>query len=201
MVNIENYGDFKSVGKNKKKRQIILTHTSREVEEYLTSLKFRYNGKYDKIPNFLITKDGRVLQLLSEIEYSNYFTNKSINKNSIIISLENLGWLEKKSLTNYYINWKGSIYNQQVYEKKWRDFFFWDVYSDNQLISLSELCFKMVELFNIPKKCVGHNTKIDGIEKFDGIVTRSNFESHFTDLNPSFNFENFIKLLENEQLA
>ena len=145
MVNIENYGDFKSVGKNKKKRQIILTHTSREVEEYLTSLKFRYNGKYDKIPNFLITKDGKVLQLLSEIEYSNYFTNKSINKNSIIISLENLGWLEKKSLTNYYINWKGSIYNEQGYEKKWRDFYFWQLYTPHQIKMTGELCKHLTE--------------------------------------------------------
>ena len=201
MDNIESYGQFKSKGKNKKKRQIILTHTSREVEEYLTSLKFRYNGKYDKIPNYLITKNGTILQLLPDTGYSNYFSDESINKNSIIISLENLGWLEKKVLTNHYINWKGSIYKEQVYEKKWRDFFFWDIYTDEQLKSLSEICFKLIETFNIPKKCVGHNTKIDGIEKFEGIASRSNYDSNFTDLNPSFNFEKFIKLIENEQLA
>ena len=116
MLNIQKYGNFKPTGKQKKKKQIILCHTSREVEEYLTSLKFRYNGKFDRIPNYVITRDGKILQLLSDISHTNYFNNENINRNSIIICLENLGWLEKKPLTNSYINWKGSIYNEQVYD-------------------------------------------------------------------------------------
>ena len=48
------------------------------------------------------------------------------------------------------------------------------------------------------KEVIEHNTKINGIEKFEGIVTRSNFESHFTDLSPAFDFENFRKKLKNE---
>ena len=123
MEGIIKYKDFKSVGNQKHKKQLILCHTSREVGEYLTSLKVRYNGKFDRIPHYVITKEGKVLQLLPDLGYSNYLADEVMNKNSIIISLENLGWLEKKPLSNYYINWKGSIYNQQVYEKKWRDFF------------------------------------------------------------------------------
>jgi hypothetical protein len=59
MLNIEKYGDFKVLGKHKKKTKIVLCHTSREVGEYLTSLKFRCNGKYDRIPHYIITKKGR----------------------------------------------------------------------------------------------------------------------------------------------
>jgi len=127
MLNIEKYGDFKVLGKHKKKTKIVLCHTSREVGEYLTSLKFRCNGKYDKIPHYVITKEGKVLQLLPDHGYTNYFTDDTLNKTSVLVCLENLGWLEKKPLTNYYINWKGSIYKQQVYEKKCqkkRDFIF-----------------------------------------------------------------------------
>ena len=58
------YGNFKTKYKSKNKKQIILCHTAREVNEYLTSLKFRFNGKYDKIPHYVITRDGKVLQLL-----------------------------------------------------------------------------------------------------------------------------------------
>jgi len=197
MLNIEKYGNFKTTGKQKKKKQIILCHTSREVEEYLTSLKFRYNSKYDKIPNYLITKNGKILQLLPDEGHSNFFTEDNINRNSIIVCLENLGWLEKKPLTNYYINWKGSIYNQEVYEKKWRDFFFWEPYSDEQMKSTAELCSHLTEILKIKKKCVGHNTRFEGIEHFEGIVSKSNFDGKYTDLNPSFNFGNFIKLIEN----
>jgi N-acetyl-anhydromuramyl-L-alanine amidase AmpD len=197
MLNIEKYGNFKTTGKQKKKKQIILCHTSREVEEYLTSLKFRYNSKYDKIPNYLITKNGKILQLLPDEGHSNFFTEDNINRNSIIVCLENLGWLEKKPLTNYYINWKGSIYNQEVYEKKWRDFFFWEPYSDEQMKSTAELCLHLTEILNIKKRCIGHNTRFEGIEHFEGIVSKSNFDGKYTDLNPSFNFGSFIKLIEN----
>jgi N-acetyl-anhydromuramyl-L-alanine amidase AmpD len=201
MIDIQKYGNFKPTGKQKKKKQIILCHTSREVKEYLTSLKLRYNGKFDKIPNYIITREGKILQLLSDDSHTNFFQESNINRNSIIICLENLGWLEKKPLTNYYINWKGSIYNQQVYEKKWRDYFFWQPYTDLQIKSTADLCNQLISDYKIDKRCIGHNVKIDGISEFEGIVTRSNFNSNFTDLNPSFNFETFRKFLENEQFA
>jgi N-acetyl-anhydromuramyl-L-alanine amidase AmpD len=197
MLNIEQYGNFKTTGKQKKKKQIILCHTSREVEEYLTSLKVRYNSKYDKIPNYIITKEGRILQLLPDEGHSNFFMESNINRNSIIVCLENLGWLEKKPLTNHYINWKGSIYNQEVYEKKWRDFFFWEPYSEAQVKSAAELCLHLTEILKIKKMCVGHNTKIDGVENFEGIVSKSNFDGRYTDLNPSFSFDTFNKLIHN----
>jgi len=201
MVKFEKYGNFESVGTQKEKKQIILCHTSREVQEYLASLQFRYNSKYDKIPNYVVTRDGKALQLLDDTSYSNFFSDSQINKNSVIICLENLGWLEKKPLTNYYINWKGSIYNQQVYEKKWRDFYFWHPYTDKQLETTAGLCKQIMKSLQIDKSCVGHNTKIEGIKKFEGISSRSNYDVIYTDLSPSFNFVNFIKLLENEQFA
>ena len=49
---------------------------------------------------------------------------------------------------------------------------------------------------NIPKKSIGHNTKFNGIEKFNGIVTKSNYDVIFTDVSPAFDFEKFNKLLE-----
>ena len=201
MVNIEKHRNFKSVGKYKKKTQIILCHTSREVEEYLASLNFRYNSKYDKIPNYVITREGKVLQLLSDQGYGNFFDDHITNKLSIFVMLENLGWLEKKPLTNHYINWKGSIYNEQVYEKKWRDFYFWQPYTPQQIKMSAELCKHLTETLQIENTCVGHNTKVDGIENFEGICSRSNYDTNYTDLNPSFNFETFIKFLENEQFA
>lgn len=178
-----------------------MCHTSREADEYLASLKFRYNGNYNKIPHYLIKKDGDVLQLLQNNNYSSFFDEGNINQNSIIISLENLGWMERKPLSNDYINWKGSIYNGEVYEKKWRDYFFWDLYTEKQINSLSELCLELCKEIGINKKCSGHNTKIDGITNFEGIISRSNIDSRFTDLSPSFNFENFIKKIEDEQIS
>jgi N-acetyl-anhydromuramyl-L-alanine amidase AmpD len=193
--------EFKINKIHKTKKQIILCHTSREVEEYLASLKFRYNGKYDKIPHYVVKKDGDVLQLLENSKAPNFFYNEKINNNSIIISLENLGWLERKPLSSDYINWKGSIYKGGVYEKKWRDYFFWDVYPEKQFESLVELCLNLCDELQIEKRCSGHNTKMDGMINFEGIASRSNFDSRFTDSSPSFNFENFLKKIEHGHIS
>lgn len=197
MFNIENFGNFKPKGIQKKKKQIILCHTSREVQEYLTSLVLRLNGKYDKVPNYVIDRNGKIYQLLPDSHHTNFFSEINVNRNAITIVLENLGWLEKKPLKNHYINWNGNIYNDEVYEKKWRDYFFWQPYTKSQIESTAELCIKITKKNKINRKILGHNTKIDTPEKFEGILCRSNFNTMYTDLNPSFNFENFEKIIEN----
>jgi len=64
---------------------------------------------------------------------------------------------------------------------------------------LKYLCDKLCDLHGITKKTIGHNTKINGIEKFEGIVTKSNYDVIFTDVSPAFDFEKFNKLLNYEQ--
>ena len=198
MIDIVKYGEFKPTGKQKKKKQIILTHSSREIKNYLMSLKYRYNGKYDKIPNYVINREGKILKLLNDNEHSNYFSDTNINRNSIIICLENLGWMEKEPLKNSHINWIGNIYKEKIYEKKWRDYFFWQPYTEIQIENTVELCKKLTKELSINKECIGHNTKINGVERYEGIVTKSNFDSEFTDVSPAFNFEQFINKIENE---
>jgi N-acetyl-anhydromuramyl-L-alanine amidase AmpD len=195
-VEVIKYGNFKPLGKQKKKNQIILTHTGRNVENYLASLLYRCNGKFDRIPNYVIKKNGEVLQLLDNIEHTNYFNEPNINRNGIIISLENLGWLEKQPLENYYVNWIGDIYNGIPYERKWRDYFFWDKYTNNQYESLTTLIKILMSEMKIPKEITGHNTKINGIEMYKGIVSRSNFDVNYTDVNPSFDFDKLRNIIE-----
>lgn len=185
-------------GSNKKKNQIILTHTSRDIEEYLVSLKTRLNGKYKKIPHYLISREGRIIQLLKDEECPKFFYNDGLNKKSIIICLENLGWLEKRPLKNYYINWIGNIYKQKVVDRKWRDYFVWHPYTDEQIDKTAELCQELSKKHKINLNCVGHNTKVKGVESYLGILTKSNFDEFSTDLSPAFNFDYFIKKLKNE---
>jgi N-acetyl-anhydromuramyl-L-alanine amidase AmpD len=201
MLSIKKIVDFKSEGSNKKKKQIVLANSSRKLENYITSLKERHVKKYKKIPNYIINKEGVIFELLSSNSYSNFFKKESLNKNSITIVFENLGWLQKLPLSTNYVNWIGDIYKGEIFERKWRDYFFWDPYLENQLKSCAELCNHLTEEFPINKKCVGHNTKVDGIENFNGIISRSNFDSKFTDLSPAFDFDLFLKYFENEQFV
>lgn len=198
---IEKYGDFKPTGKQKKKHQIILTHSSRNGLEYLQSLKHRFNGDFNRIPNYFISRDGVVLKLLENQEHTDYFKEPNINRNSVIICLENLGWLQKEPLTDHYINWIGDIYNGKVFERKWREYFFWQPYTDKQLDSTALLCNKLFGELSIKKQIIEHNTKIVGIEKYEGVVTKSNFDVRFTDVSPAFKLEELLKKIEYEQLT
>jgi N-acetyl-anhydromuramyl-L-alanine amidase AmpD len=200
MIDKISYGNFKTKLKSKKKKQIILCHSAREVNEYLTSLKFRSNGKFDRIPHFVITRDGKVLQLLDPKSKTRYFNNDIMDKDSIVVCLDNLGWLMKKPLSEHYLNWIGNIYKQEVCEKKWREYSFWQPYTEEQLESTAKICGELCNEFSIPKRFVGHNTKVENIELFNGITTKSNYNTRFTDLSPAFDFQNFVKFLDNEQI-
>jgi len=184
--------------KEDKKNQIVLCHTSRTLFDYMVSIKFRFGGKPIRLPHYIISRDGRILQLLDE-ELNGYFTNNDrINSKSIVVCLENLGWLEKEPLKHHHINWIGNIYKEKVFDRKWRDYFFWQPYTDIQLEKTAELCKELCKKHKIKLKFIGHNTKVKGVESFLGIITKSNFDDFVTDLSPAFDFEKFNKLLNYE---
>ena len=138
-LDIKNYGEF-SFDQNDEKSQIILVHKKRNLLPYLQGLKYRFNKKNKRVPHFIITKKGEILQLLKINDTSQYFNNQKVDKQSIIVSFENLGWLEKVPLKMSYINWVGDIYNGEVYNKKWRDRVFWDLYTETQIHNSVCLC-------------------------------------------------------------
>jgi len=180
------------------KKQIVLINTSISIKSYLKSLELRHFNEFNRVPNYVITKEGQILKTLEDNQYTKLLNSKMINQQSIIISLENLGWLEKEPLKNYHINWIGDIYKEKVFEKKWREKFFWDPYTKKQIDCLVFLCKKLCKSYNINLESIGHNTKINGAESFNGIISRSNFDETKTDLSPAFDFEMFEKKLKNE---
>lgn len=197
-MEIKKYGKFNPTGTSDKKHQIILVNTSRSIHPYLQTLKYRYNGKFTRIPNYIITRAGDILELLEPLNYSQYFNDSSMDQNSIVISFENLGWIQREPLTDYYVNWIGDIYKGEVYEKKWRDYYFWQPYTTQQVDSCAELCNILFKELSIKNNIIGHNTKINYNPKYEGVLTFSNIDKERTDVSPAFNFEQLIKKIENE---
>ena len=197
-MEIKKYGKFNPTGTSDKKHQIILVNTSRSIHPYLQTLKYRYNGKFPRIPNYIITRTGDILELLEPLNYSQYFNDSSMDQNSIVISFENLGWIQREPLTDYYVNWIGDIYKGEVYEKKWRDYYFWQPYTIQQVDSCAELCDILFKELSIKNNIIGHNTKINYNPKYEGVLTFSNIDKERTDVSPAFNFEQLIKKIENE---
>lgn len=184
--------------KEKVKTQILLTHTGRNIIDLMVSFKSRFDGVPIRLPHYLINRSGSVIKVLDDLYNSNLTNSNKVNSKSIVISLENLGWLEKVPLKKHHINWIGNIYNGEVFDKKWRDYFFWQPYTEIQLEKTAELCRELSKKHKIELRCLGHNTKVKGVETFSGIITKSNFDDFATDLSPAFDFEKFNNLLKNE---
>jgi N-acetyl-anhydromuramyl-L-alanine amidase AmpD len=176
-----------------KKETILLFDTQRRLDDYLAKLKYRVNGEYEDIPHFIVTKTGQVIQLFDTNYSSKTFNHQPYDRTLIKIALENLGWLNKNTITGVLHNWIGDPYRGEPYVKKWRDYYFWDPYTEEQLKSLVPLCQEICEEHDIPYQTVPGQGFLSEVRKFSGIVCKSNFLTIYTHINPSFNFNIFYK--------
>ena len=110
--------NFYSFTVKDRKTQIMLCHTGRDASNYYNSLKYRMDGEYKKIPHYLVTKEGYVVNLISPKSSSEFFGKPKIDNKTIFITLENLGWLKRNSRTGKHVNWIGDIYKGEVFRKK-----------------------------------------------------------------------------------
>jgi hypothetical protein len=171
-----------------KKTQILLYDTQRRVDDFINKIRYRRNGKYDDIPHFVISKLGMVYQIFDTDYSSKTFDDPSIDKKQIKIAIENLGWLNKNTITGSYTNWIDDPYRSEPHIKNWRNHYFWDRYNESQIEMVSELCEFLCEKHDIFKQHVPSQGYLENVSKFNGIVCKSNFSNIYTDINPSFNF-------------
>jgi len=188
--------DKDSLNHNKrkyKKKQILLYDTKRRIDDFVNKIKYRYDGEYQDIPHFIISKMGDVYQVLDTDYSSKTFGDDKIDRKQIKIAIENLGWLQKNTITGYFSNWIDDPHRSEPYVRSWRDRFYWDRYTEQQLKTTINLCKDLCEEHNIERKVVPTNGYIENVEKFGGIVCKSNFSNIYTDINPSFNFKMFLE--------
>ena len=192
--------DKLNVNKRKtKKKQILLQDTHRRLDDYVMMLKYRRNGKMEDIPHYCISKLGVVYKIFDPNFSSNTFNDSKIDNGQIKIALENLGWLNKHSVTGVYFNWINDPYRSDPHLKNWRNYYYWDKYPQDQLTALADLCMILCVEYEIPYFSVPSSGYIENVGKFRGIVSKSNFSDIYTDINPSFNFnifEEHVKQIE-----
>lgn len=190
----DNYAEIESI-----KKQIVIGHSSSTHEELMTKWITRLNGKYTKTAAYTIDKQGRIYQHFDPIYFSNILGNVDFDKKSVVILLENEGWLIKNEDENQFLNWVGHIYNkpEEIFEKRWRNYLHWAPYTNEQLNSTIELVDSLCKEFSLKRYAVPHNTKIDDLDDFNGVLYKSNIFKHSTDVSPSWNFEEFKFKFEN----
>lgn len=180
------------------KKQIIFGNTFNHDMKHVIGWENRHNGKYNKTAAFTIDAAGLVYEHFNPSFYSNYFDNKALNIKSIVILLENDGWLFRDEEKNQFITWIGDIYNKspKVFDKRWRTYRYWAPYTKEQTDSAAKLVIKLCDEFGIPKNVIGHNTKVELIDEYNGVLYKSNLDKNYTDLSPAWDFEGFKNKIE-----
>jgi N-acetyl-anhydromuramyl-L-alanine amidase AmpD len=182
-----------------KKRIVIGNSFSIDMTHHIGWIN-RYNGKYKKTAPYTITLDGTIYEHFNPKYYSEIIDNEDFDKSTILILLENEGWLNKDlNEENKYITYIGNIYNRvgEVFDKKWRRNRYWAPYTQEQIKSAIYLVNILCDEFEIPKDVIAHNTKICDGYSHNGILYKGNLNTYFTDVNPSWDFLSFKEQIEN----
>jgi hypothetical protein len=190
------FDTHKHIQKNRtKKKQIVLINTGCSIDDYITRINLRYNKQYKKIPTFTIARSGAIYQHYDPINTSQILDNQDFDKQSIVIALENIGWLQYNEDLNTYIDWKGTTYHEPIIEKLWRSKKYWAQYTEEQFLILTELIDYLCLEYSINKNFIGNNVTTHKPINYKGILNRSNFSKNHYDLTPAFNFEKLTEII------
>lgn len=180
------------------KTQIVIANSFNHDMRHVIGWKNRNNGKYKKTAAFTIDAAGLVYRHFDPKYMSKFFGALELDTKTIVIVLENDGWLLKDKEKNRFITWIGDIYNKsdEVVEKRWRGYNYWAPYTTEQFDSTIELVKELCDEFYIPITAIGHNTKIESLFGYQGVIYKSNIEKHYTDLTPAWDCVEFKHKLE-----
>lgn len=174
------------------KDKIVIGNSLSNDLKYFNGWLTRLGGEYKGTSMFTIDIDGTIYQHFDTKYYSNYMTEIGVNENLISVNLVNEGWLIKdKNYENRFYNYVGNIYNKEVYTKKWRGYEFWAEYTEEQFKSTIDLVRKLCDEHVLDRTVISHNTKLDSIKDIKGVLYKSNFKKYYSDLNPSWKFDEF----------
>lgn len=190
-IDAKNYHQVKS-----KKTQIILAGSLRKGSNRLIRLKKKDFGLSKAWSTFTIRRDGKIFQHYDPMYSSEFMDNRDIDKKSISIVLENMGMLSFDYEENKYLNWINEICEEDlVHEKLWKTCRYWEAYTDEQYKATLHLCVYLCRNYGVKQDNIGHNSNLENALSFQGILSKSNFDSEYYDLNPSFDFKRFMKEL------
>lgn len=182
-----------------KKKQIILAGSLRKENFHIKRLQRKDFGKTKKWPTYTISRQGVIYQHFDPKYYSDFMGIKNIDKHSISIVLENMGMVFFDYEADAFLNaLHEECGEENVYERNWRGYSYCEKYTEEQYDATLNLCNFLCEKHSIPLDSLGMNVLHEEVVKFSGIVSRSNFDTEYTDLNPSFNFTRFCLDLKNE---
>jgi hypothetical protein len=190
-VDSKNYNHSKC-----KKSQIVLAGSLRAGSNHILRLKKKDFGLTKNWPMFTVRRDGKIYQHF-EAQYSSEFLgSKEADKKAITVVLENMGHLTYEAENNRYVNWiNEECERSKVYEKVFKNYRYWEKFTEEQVTATINLCIYLCRTYGIRQDCVDNWATYEGSSIYNGILTRSNYNSDYSDLNPSFDYKRFLKEL------
>ena len=187
-----NYNKVKST-----KSKVMFQNSYNAGMNHHTGWLTRVNGQYKNTTAYTIDKDGTIYQHFNP-DYSGRIFDRKVDETIIAITMVNLGYLKLDTDIDSFITWLGDIYKgDKVVEKRWRGHKFWEPYTDEQKEAAVELAKYLCDRFTIGNNTVTHNIRLDAPNTFSGVMYRSNFNKHYSDLSPAWDFEQFKENMEN----
>jgi hypothetical protein len=180
------------------KSLIILGGTNRIDNLYLKRQEKKDNKNSKTWNTYTITREGIIYEHYNPKFYSDFIGDSIIDRKSVSILLENMGHLYHLDENDIFVNDLNEVYSnsENVFTKEWRGYKYYEPYTKDQYDSMVYLCRLLCLELNINDDTVGHNAFDDNSKNYNGIISRSNLDVNFTDLNPSFDFRKFIKDLK-----
>lgn len=181
------------------KSQIILGNTLVSPIKTYNKWIHRYNGNYLHTAQYTISNNGIIYEHFEPEYTSKYFLTDDQNRKSIIILLENDGWLNYDENGNS-VNQFGYIYKGSITSIKWRNKEHWANYTKEQSISTLKLLNYLCLEFSICRNIVDSNIILEDTNNFKGVLYSSNLNTKYTDLSPSWDFTNFKKNFDENEI-
>ena len=180
------------------KTQIVIGVSLRKDSRHITRLQHKDYGNTKKWNTYTISRDGTVYQHYDDKFHTDFLGVKEGDKRSISIVLENMGAVFQIA-NGKHINWLNEVCEQEnVLEREWSGYDFWEIFPDEQLISLILLCKELCEKHNIPKKFMEFHHYHKQTSKFRGIAFRGNYIEDSTDMNPLLDIPELREMLNND---
>lgn len=179
------------------KTQILISSTLRANGNHIIRWNNMEFGKSKKWSTYSITRAGKVYQHYDPKYQTDFLGIKDADSKLISISLENMGFLTKLP-SGEYVNWLNETCTGEIVKKTWLGYDYWEEFTVDQMNSLIDLCLYLCDTFNIPKKCIEFNHYHKDINKFRGIIFRSNYIENTNDVNPLFDITAFSGIFNTE---
>lgn len=180
------------------KTQIVIGTSLRKDNHHIIRLQHKDYGKTKKWNTYTVSRDGKIYQHYDDKYHTDFIGVKKGDIQSISIVLENMGCLFE-SENGKHINWLNEYCDEdQIVEKSWLGYDYWENFPDKQIESLVLLCRELCEKHNIPKVFIDFHTYHKQTQKFRGIVFRGNYIEDSSDMSPLFDIPKLNEIIRNE---